>query len=636
MQSYIDAFTLLYDALAEDILAWCPSLIQDVERDLSRLHISVRRDGLSFMTITHGHMEKAFLKALSGEVDLGTASQLVRGMGSKKRGLDVRPRYMHGLFSMIFDDQGTLRPDVDPVAVFFLRQWFSLAKKIEIECTPLRVSRSIDDWISVDEKLPIHHPNTWDDDAPVWQRRLGHPLFGRIENELPSLFSEDQETIDRGPKWTLLWELFALITGTLGILDPWSIRPKHGPGATADRDGLKYEFRNWPAKLQSIFPWDFFATPDLGVYRRESGTEPVQREVPCVMNAVPKTQEAPRLIALEPIAHQWIQGGIQRWFEDQVERSWLSNFIDFRNQSKSQKLARWSSLTGECATVDLSAASDRVSTRLVEYAFQTNPGLLDALHACRSRLVKLPDGTLHRMRKFAPMGSAVCFPVQTIVFTGIALASVALTRGLTPREAIEASVGYVQVFGDDIIIPVDSYPALVAILTELGLKVNEAKSYHTGFFREACGMDAYKGDDVTPARIRQFYSKSDPSSLKAVVDTSNNFYMKGLWHLSAALLKTVPQAERKLLPIGMLGDGAVSLFSFQRGWEPARVGWDSDFQRRTTRAITTSNRNVIQQSDGEGGLTQFFFEEPSPEEKYSSGQVVECVPRKSAERVLLD
>lgn len=636
MKSFIETFTLLYDALSKDICAWCPSLIPGMERDLSRLRHSMRTDGIGFVTITHGHMEKAFLRALSGEVDLGSASQLVRGMGAKKRGTDVRPRYLHGLFSLIFDEQGTLLTSVDPDSIFFLRQWLSMAKKIEIECTAERVESALRDWINVDESLPVNRDQTWDSDIPVWIQNRSHPLYGDFNESDPTLDLELPDIQGSDRNWVPLWELTALITGALGLFDPWTIRPKHGPGAVADDDGLKYEFRNWPRKLQPIFPWDFFAVSDFGEYRRETSTEPVEREIPCVMYAVPKTQEAPRLIAAEPIAHQWIQGGIQRWFEEQIRGSWLSSFIDLRDQTKSQDLARLGSEHSHVATVDLSAASDRLSGRLVEYFFQTNPGLLDALHACRSRLIKLPDGSYHRMRKFAPMGSAVCFPVQTIVFTGIALAAICYTRNVRPAEAIKQAKGQVQVFGDDIIIPIDSYPALICLLSELGLKVNEKKSFATGFFREACGMDAFRGYDVTPVRVKKVYSKSDPSTLKSTVDTSNNFFKKGLWHTSAALLKTVPPAERKLLPVGTLGDGAVSLYTFMEGWQPLSYDWDAFLHRRTVRSMTLSSRQVMHRSDGDAGLTQFFNEEPSPEEKYSSGQVIRTVPRKTAKPVPLD
>jgi hypothetical protein len=621
MKSFINTFTLLYDALSKDIIATYPSLCDDIAKDLTRLSRALNHEGLGFITITHGEMEKAFLQGLSQKKRLGLDTGLVRGFGSKSN-VDARPAYMHGLLQRVFSAEGTLLDDPDPTAIFFLRQWFSMAKKIELPCTPDRIDDALREWVAIDRSLPDHREETWDHDDPKWTRRQGHPLYGdvSVEYDLFSSYDDETPTWDLGSHWNLLSNLFGSIVGSLGIFDPWALRPKHGPGATADqKDGLKYDFPNWPAKLQSIFPWDFFASADLGLYKRESGTEPREREVPCVMYAVPKTQSEPRLIAAEPIAHQWIQGGIQRWFEEQVVYTPLRRCINFRDQSESQRLALEGSRDRLIATVDLSAASDRLSSRLVEYAFQSNPALLDALHACRSRLTRLPNGEVHRMRKFAPMGSAVCFPVQTIVFTGLALFSIMLTRGGSVRDAMESYTHEVQVFGDDIILPIDSYPVLCKLLTSLRLKVNENKSFASGFFREACGMDAFNGVDVTPTRVKRIYSKSDPSALQATVEASNNLFRKGLWNTSAALLKTIPIAERKLLAVGGQAGGAVSLYSFC-GALHTNLRWNGDTHQFERRTIGVLSKNTMDRSDGDAGLVQFFSEEPNPDTHYESGQ----------------
>ena len=629
MKSFIDTFTVLYDALCKDITDAYPSIGPELERDLNRLQSSLRSEGLSFITITHGRMEKALLRALSGKQDLRNATHRERGMGAKGGRESVLPSYMHGLWSLIFTSDGTLHDEVDPLAVFFLRQWFNLARKVEIACSDERVSNALAEWVQIDVSLPDHHPNTWDDNVPVWSRRFGHPLYGdAYEKTLPLLDETPPE--DRKIHWNWLGELSATLVSSFGIFDPWTIRPKHGPGANADQKmGLKYEFPNWPDKLQSMFPWDFFASGDFGLYRREMGTQPDTREIPCVMYAVPKTQDAPRLIAAEPIAHQWIQGGIQRWFEDGVRRGPLGRFIDFGDQKLSQEMAFAGSMGSGHATVDLSAASDRLSSRLVEYIFQINPDLLDALHASRSRLVKLPDGSFHRMRKFAPMGSAVCFPVQTIVFTCLALFALQMVwsedagRKIPPRQVIKRALGDVRVFGDDIILPEYAYGMLHTILSHLKLKVNDNKSYATGYFRESCGLDAYRGSNVTPVRVKKVYSASDPSTLQAVVDASNNLFKVGLWHTSAALLKTVPLAERKLITVGDNVGGALSLFSFNGTSNPwHHVVWDEDLHRWKRKALVVTSVPTTAQSEGDASLIQFFFEEPDPLEKFSSGQVI--------------
>lgn len=219
------------------------------------------------------------------------------------------------------------------------------------------------------------------------------------------------------------------------------------------------------------------------------------------------------------------------------------------------------------------------------------------------------------------MGSAVTFPVQTIVFTAIALFSIMLTRGGTVRTALEEYTKEVRVFGDDIILPVDSYPVLVRLLSALRLRVNESKSFATGSFREACGLDAFAGVDVTPVKVKRVYNGSDPTTLQSVVDASNQLFMRGFWHTSAALLETVPEAERKLLPVGVPVGGAVSLFSFL-GDDVSflRSKDDPHLQVRMVRCMTVQSRTRMLHSDGDAGLIQFFFEEPNPDDMYQSGQ----------------
>jgi hypothetical protein len=225
------------------------------------------------------------------------------------------------------------------------------------------------------------------------------------------------------------------------------------------------------------------------------------------------------------------------------------------------------------------------------------------------------------MRKFAPQGSAVTFPVQTIIFTLISLFAVMQTKGCKASVVLRDHTDLVQVFGDDIIVPVDSYPVLVDLLTSLSLKVNDSKSFASGNFREACGMDAYCGHDVTPVRVRRPYSGSDPTSLESTVEASNNLFLRGYWYTSAALLKTVPESERKLMTIGAPGGGAVSLTSFCGSYSGhLKKRWNDELQTEEVRTIVVKSKTTMVQGDGDSGLVQFFFEEPDPLEKYSSGQ----------------
>jgi len=633
MKSQTQTFTELYHALKEDMGTQYPAIVEDLERDLSRLQSSLRDEGLSFITITHPAMCDFFQKslALEGMHSLSLESR-PRGFGRKSKD-DQRPRYLHGLLALIFKEDGTLRPDPDVTAIYFVRQWLLMAKKMEMTCDDHRTEAALNEFLAIEAGMPDHHPGTWDLDDPDFTRRVGHPLWGTPSRSDTDLFGSVAE--DDGVDWKLYRSICDRFASAIGTMDPWSIRPKHGPGAVADPSGsLKYNFNYWPRKLQQYFPWDFFATPDLGLFSHEEGKEPEEREFPSVVLCVPKTQKGPRIICKEPIAHQWIQGGIQRFLEERVRDTFIGQSIDFRNQAYSQAWALDASAYGDLATVDLSAASDRISTRLVEYLFgrDLDNSVLYALHASRSRYFRLGDGT-YRFKKFAPMGSACTFPVQSILFASFAALAICQSRRWGASR-VDSALSEIRVFGDDIILPKDAIEVLYRALHSCGLKVNENKSYYTGLFRESCGMDAYAGVDITPAYVRRLYSSSSSSSLQAVVDSSNNLFMRGFWNTSACLLKTIPMAERKLLTIGSKDDGAVSLYSFQgKKTDHLRSKWNEYLQRYEVEAMVVLSRTTKAEGDGKAGLIQFFSEEPDPMSKYSSGQVRQVTTTKRRGRV---
>lgn len=623
----------LVDALFEDIAL--TDLVDSVSLIRSRNIIAeaTKDRGFAFMTITLPSASKYLEKSLE-DGWLGTERPPYHRSLSYS---DDRPAFLHGLWSRLFDTSGRLVADPCAQSVFYLRQVYNLFKKIEMPCAQEYTDTELDAWESVERELPPSHPGTWDSENPVWSQRVGHPLWGNQLNESPrqgtlelSMPAVDIFSYD----WSFFRKLCLRMNAALGEMDIWAIRPKHGPGAVSERGELiKYELRSWPRKLNAVFPADYFASHDL------SDRTDDDREHPARMCAVPKTQKGPRLIAAEPSAHQWIQGGIQRWLEDRVKSTFLGLSIDFRNQEYSKGLALEASSSGRFATVDLSAASDRLCTRLVEYVFQGHHVLLDALHASRSRSLVIPGG-LHSnypkdrhflLRKFAPMGSACTFPIQTIVFTmfaHFALCEAEQDWDLS-SDGFRRRATSIRVFGDDIILSVEAYGHLQRMLTACGLKVNEGKSFSKGAFREACGMDAYRGNDVTPAYIRKLYKSSHPEALASVVECSNNFHRKGLWRTANMLLKTVDAAELKLLAVNNQAVGPVSVFTFVKGPLRSRKRWNGNLHNWEYRILTLSGKVSFTHGTGEASLLQFFTEEPDPMLPWAAGQAKRTRLRKT-------
>lgn len=453
---------------------------------------------------------------------------------------------------------------------------------------------------SINRTLPLFKYETVDDSVMDDRRRQDLRLLVRV-----------QQVAD-------------LIVGSFEPLDPVSysgyleergqgIGFRHGPGAVAEglKNWEKSQFPNWPHKLQNVFPYELCGTTAGSEMER-----PRNHEVASRLIAVPKTAKGPRLIAAEPAAHQWCQQLVLRYLFDQCRKTFGSHFIDFRDQSKSGDLVLAASLDRSLATVDLSDASDRLTCWTVERVFRACPNLLRVLHAARTRYLRdnvTPGGGgFLKLRKFASQGTATTFPVMSIVMLVIALG--ASLEGPVTWHAIRKLRSQVRVFGDDIIIPAHGYARLVRIMELLELKVNVAKSYVSGGFRESCGVDGYDGYDVTPVKPKTLVADS-PASCQAVVDISNNLYMKGMWHASTACLDLLPaRLRRGIRVVGIHDAGFRGLTSYTRGDESHLVErWNSRFHRFEVRVWALSLKLTKRPRGGHSAFLDFIAREHNPE-----------------------
>lgn len=568
MQSYVAYVQSLYDGVLADIGMQYPGLRKGLSRDYVRLCSVLETDGLGFFTLVLPAAGKHFDKCLAA----GSLTRFgMANLGPFRRG-GVIPRLFKELLLLVFEETGSLRVDVDVNAIRCLRQLFLLMKKIELECTFARTTGEVREFFKVDSECRSA-TLSWDaDELGDWEQ--GALAFYTPRPQGPDsldLIPPPQQEVDRDnftrtstDLLSLTHSVFDIISSTIGVFNPYMWKSKHGPGAVSDQvqGASKYEFPYWPDKLERVFPQADFAFANYGLWA-ESLSEVVARErfsvsePPCKLIAVPKTQKAPRLIASEPIAHQWCQQSILTFLRNRVESSFLSKSIHFRDQTWNSEAALRASHTGDQWTVDLSAASDRISCWLVERVFRRNKSLLQALHATRTRWIvnpidkKSPKALV--LKKFSCMGSACTFPVQTIIFYGIAVASVLHARGLKATIKNISSVSEeIRIFGDDIIVPKDAGECL-DLLGYLGLKVNSDKTYRTGRFRESCGCDAYAGVNVTPAYIRSNPDKARPESITSSIDVTNNL-VRGKWYNTASRVKTtvekaMPHLRLPYLPV---------------------------------------------------------------------------------------
>lgn len=621
-------------SLANNLLTIALGVIKDVRAaypqyegalfDSERLSLTCRTRGLGFFSLDLPHLDSLLTEGLeTGRLRL--EGPLTHAVSKRVR----VPRLFSGLWMRVFDKTGCLKQDVDVNAIFFLRQLCCLGKKTQISCSPQRLKRALEEYYDIERELRPPSLN-WEADALCQEAQDCESLHlsGDDRSGAPDLYGGKER--DHRVSWLLdRVQLVAdLVLGEFSEFDPVSLSGeraeegkrtgfKHGPGAVAERKGVvnKYDFANWPAKLESKFPYRL-----CGTTASDMETMPINHEVASRLISVPKTAKSPRLIAAEPTEHQWCQQLVKGFMVDELRRLFGKEFICFEEQSLSQNMALRASLDRSLTTIDLSSASDRLSCWTVERIFRKKLSLLTALHAARTRYIRMPSGygdSHIKLRKFASQGTATTFPVQTLVFLIIALGC--SIKGPVNWTGIRKLSGKVRVFGDDIIAPNDRYEDITAVLTELQLKVNSTKSFVGGFFRESCGLDAYKGYDVTPVKPTVVVP-SGPSSRQAVLDTSNNLFAKGLWNAAKAAESTLGHRVLRRLPVNRRDSGLTGLVSFcgeDRGHLQRR--WNRNLHRYEWRIWHLRSRVRTIQPGERFALLQFFTEAPCDQLDWSHG-----------------
>lgn len=556
------SLTRLWQVLAEELASWCGTSAQ---RDVETLLCRVKDEGLSFLTITLPTFGSDFEKSLAqGAV----TSDLFSGF-RRRGGL---PAFLSGFLRSVFDTHsGVLLDDASPDAVFAIRQLCSVFKKIELRCTPEREAAAQDAFISCEDELKEFERKHFRELPLAEFRRMSAILFGDVFDEV------NQE------------------------IDHFELDPRHGPGATADklRGNQKFVQTRWPERLEPYFPFGEYVLPSWRHYA-EFQPEFIQPsdELPVKVTLVPKTQKTPRVIAIEPTAMQYMQQALLQSLVPKLETFTMSrDFVGFTDQTVNQVMAREGSLRGNLATLDLSEASDRVLNSLVIEMTRAWPSLREGLQACRSRTAVLPDGRRVRLSKFASMGSAVCFPIEAMVFTTLVFMGIQDAAGhrLT-RSAVQRYSGRVRVYGDDIIVPVDSATAIISTLEAFGLKVNHSKSFWTGQFRESCGGDYFRGEDVTPLRLKQVVpeSRQDAESLISWASLSNAFHKRGLWRTADHIMDVVRQV---LGPIPCVPWDSQALGSHSYVGVTSE-GWDNDLHRPVVKAYVPDSPLPLNEIDG--------------------------------------
>jgi hypothetical protein len=343
-----------------------------------------------------------------------------------------------------------------------------------------------------------------------------------------------------------------LVTRVMEGLNPFDrsqaakFKPRPGPGATNTPTEkhvrfrphvlytqlAKFPFREWYQPL-SMHPqlnrWDLRVGPTYSY-----SDLPKSGDLTSRFEFVPKTFEKARGICIEELEMQWLQQGVRSALYRTIEEHPLTKgYVLFTDQSVNGHLALQGSATRESATIDMSAASDRISRALVKRLFSGNPELLEALLALSTRTITLPNapGVPRRLKckKFAPMGSALCFPVMGLTHW-------ALIKSLFLFLRVPRKDSYVFVYGDDIIVSSKYAHIVYQLLPLFGMKLNKGKSFHRSHFRESCGTHAYKGVDITPTKFKTLV-KFPPrnNDLVSNLEYEGALFAKGFKNLASVI-----------------------------------------------------------------------------------------------------
>ena len=107
----------------------------------------------------------------------------------------------------------------------------------------------------------------------------------------------------------------------------------------------------------------------------------------------------------------------------------------------------------------------------------------------------------------------------------------------------------IDIYGDDIIVPVEYTDVVVRYLESYALKVNVDKSFRNSHFRESCGADYYNGIRVNPIYARMYPPDNSrhwgAAELMSWNATADLFYLDGQWHVAQVIRDMLQRVTRR-------------------------------------------------------------------------------------------
>lgn len=331
---------------------------------------------------------------------------------------------------------------------------------------------------------------------------------------------------------------------------------RFGPGATSEGFNAEQKWRRVGA-IPDVPPNLFRVNP------RDPSTFRTAFEGITKIAEVPKSIKSNRIVSSEPAMYMYAQLACADDLVGQMHMQFCGH-VSLNDQTRHNEALRWP----RACSIDLSDASDHVSADLVQALL---PNLWPVLARVRSTASQFPDGTVVPLGTFAPMGSGVCFPILTLVVSGI------LMYAKRVIEQERHSRCWWKAYGDDIIVPIEMYDFVNDLLARAGLVVNKSKSCCTLHYVESCGLELLDGYDVTPCYIRDPLETVDAAKVEQIARRLDE--------------RAFPNTARAVADLAQ----AVKYTS-----------WNQDLQRLEVCVRTTSAKQKIRSLQGWDGLNRWF------------------------------
>jgi len=593
---------LLDSLLTSDFKRLNPG-VKGLDRDFDTVKRRVKHEGSEFLTQTLPTLDEALLRGL-------VEKRFTCPHGFKKIRGGAIPVFLQGMFSEVFDSKtGLLKEPIEYGTLRDIHMFLRFFKKTQLSTDDeeLLHQKAVTEFYQCDETAKsVELTDRQDHHIGLVGRSILLTLYNKdLEDERIYRHGPGavQESYKGNQKWSALYselgspsylpEWFGdtamRLSSDLASLTACDIR-RHDPLCSEDGQNPRSlhgdscargrSYRATPgdpepsvlsrpvrssvnetragrsAFIQASMDIDAQMQPDRG---------PRHRGASAKLISVLKNSSSRRTITIEPYLRQYLQQGLNATLRETItECGILSNSLALTDQGFNQKLALEGSLTGMWATIDLKSASDLLSQKLVKSVFRHHTRFLGCLMDSRSPLVYTGSSNdpVRTLWKYAGMGNATTFPVQSVCFAVVCIAAILDNWGKKPSyRLVERASRLVRVYGDDIIVHSDHAHQVVKWLHDVGLKVNVKKSFLEGNFRESCGIEAYNGVDITPLYIRYWphQIEESPSVCAHLISLSNHLWLQGLYATSNALKDHVEGFLGRALPL-------VSSQSGSLGW----------------------------------------------------------------------